>query len=137
MRSSLLLGAAIVALILSPAACGGSETTGASSSGMPEAGDGRYHPPGDGTHETEAEACDALSAAQSSRRLKLGCIGTSANCPDLLRTQFITPCLEYDKGSVQGCITYYNGAPSCADLNKAIDDCAVTPFPDTTSAGCM
>lgn len=137
MRASLLLGLGLSAALLSPLGCGadsGGDST--SSSGTPEAGDGKVHPKGNGTHQTEQDACAALTSSQTMLRLHLSCVGTSFTCPAFLRAQFSTPCLEYDQGSVAGCIAYYGQAASCADLSKAIDDCAVTPFPGTTSAGC-
>jgi len=107
-----------------------------SSSGTPDASDGKFHPMGDGVHMTEANACTALINAQGTARGNLGCAGTSRICPDFLRAQFVTACLEYDQGSVQGCIDYYNKATTCDELNKGIGDCVATAFPNTMSAGC-
>ena len=135
MRSFILLAA-----LLSLLACGSSETastaSSSSSSGTPEAGDGKVHPPGNGTHETEAAACTALTNAQTAVRGKLSCAGTSRTCPDFLRFTFVTACLEYDQGSVAGCVAYYNQAKTCDELNQAITDCVITSFPGTMSAGC-
>jgi hypothetical protein len=136
MRPSLLLGLGFFSAILSPLACGSGETAGTSSSGTPDAGDGKFHPMGNGTHITEANACTTLANAQSAAVGQLGCAGTTRLCPDLLRAQFVTACLEYDEGSVQGCIKYYSEATTCDELNKNIGDCAITAFSNTMSAGC-
>ena len=62
--------------------------------------------------------------------------GTTRTCPEFLRAQFSKQCLQYDQGSVQGCIDYYNDKKSCADLSKGINDCAVTPLAGTEPKGC-
>jgi len=101
-----------------------------------DAGDGRYHPPPNGTHITEDAACNALSSAQSSKGLMLGCVVTVRMCPQLVRSEFTTACMEYDQGSVQGCVDHYNEQTSCPDFNTAVKDCVVTPYPGTEPAGC-
>jgi hypothetical protein len=102
----------------------------------PDAGDGRYHPPGNGVHTTEDGACQALTSAQNAKRLMLGCVGTTRICPDLLRSEFTTQCLEYDQGSVQGCVDHYNKQTTCPEYTAAVKDCVVTAFPGTEPAGC-
>ncbi len=114
-------------------ACGG-ESSSATSPG--DAGDGKYHPEGNGEHITEDAACQALADAQSSIALNAGCVATSRPCPDLLRAVFGTACMEYDQGSVQGCIDYYAEQTTCGALTSSFDECVVTPFPGTEPAGC-
>jgi hypothetical protein len=136
MRSSVLLGFGLMTAILCSSGCGSDGSTAGSSSGMPEAGDGKLHPPGNGTHESEAAACVALRDAHSAQAQHLLCASTSRGCPDLLIYQFTTACMEYDQGSVQGCVTYYNQTKTCADLAMAVDNCVITPFPGSEPAGC-
>jgi hypothetical protein len=133
------LAIATAALLLVVPGCGSEtkESNGESSSGDPiEAGDGRYRPLGNNTHVSEAAACDALSKAQGSRVQALGCNITTRTCPALLRVEFLVACMEYDEGSVQGCIDYYQTKKNCTDLKAAIDDCVVTAFPGTEPNGC-
>jgi hypothetical protein len=101
-----------------------------------DAGDGRYHPPPNGTQIDEDPACQALASAQGNKRLMLGCVGTTAVCPGPLRSQFGTACMKYDQGSVQGCIDHYNKQTTCPDFNMAVTDCVVTPYPGTEPTGC-
>jgi hypothetical protein len=127
------------ALLLAISGCG-SETkdnTDGSSSGAPiEAGDGRFYPPGNGAHISEAAACDALADAQAARVQALKCNITTRTCPALLRVEFLVACMEYDEGSVQGCIDYYLTKKSCVDLKDAVEKCVVTAFPGTEPNGC-
>lgn len=137
MRSSLLAGFALFSAFLGLLACGSEQAAStSSSSGMPEASDGKFHPPGSGMQAAEADACAALTAAQSQARTHLGCAGTSRTCPDFLRATSGVACLQYDQGTVQGCIDYYNQAKTCDELNQHIGDCVVAWFPDTMSPGC-
>ena len=114
-------------------ACGSGSGAGAGGSG---GNDGKYHPPGNGTPMSEADACTALSQAVSSDSLTLMCLSTGLTCPDLLRAEFTTPCLEYDQGSVQGCVAYYAAADTCAALDTASAGCAVTPIAGSAPKGC-
>lgn len=127
------------ALALGIQGCGGDEeeTKGSSSTGGPiDAGDGRYRPPGNDVHTSEDAACSALSSAQDAKVQGLKCSITTRTCPSLLRVEFSTACMEYDEGSVQGCIDYYKKQTNCSDLAVAIKDCVVTPFLGTEPAGC-
>jgi hypothetical protein len=85
---------------------------------------------------SEADACNALSAAQDADDGALMCSATSYPCPDLLRAEFSTSCLQYDQGSVQGCIAYYAMAMTCDALAAAIAGCAVTPIAGSAPKGC-
>lgn len=122
-------------LLLVLAACGSAETP-EETTGTPDASDGRYHPPANGVHVSEEAACKALTDEHGKRLIALQCTGTTHLCPEFLRAQFTTACLEYDEGSVQGCIAYYGEATTCDELRKAIDDCAITPYPGTEPKGC-
>jgi hypothetical protein len=101
-----------------------------------EAGDGKIHPPPNGTHVSETEACEALLTAQEAKIKALTCSITTRTCPALLRAVFITQCMEYDDGSVQGCIAHYKQQVTCDGLSTAIDECLVTPYPGTEPKGC-
>jgi hypothetical protein len=135
MRSAFLVSSLLCPLIsLALPACSGD---GSGSSGDPiEAGDGKFHPPGNGVAMDEGEACTTLTDAQASRLQFLGCAGTTRTCPEFLRVQFTTECLQYDQGSVAGCVDYYGDQKNCADLVKSIGDCAVTPLAGTAPKGC-
>lgn len=135
--------ASFVSLALLPAAaapfasfgCGG-DASGTTSGEVMEAGDGKFHPPGNGTAMNEAEACTSLTDTQAQRLQFLGCAGTTRTCPEFLRVQFAHECLQYDQGSVQGCMTYYTDQKNCADLIQSFNDCAVTPLAGTDPKGC-
>jgi hypothetical protein len=121
---------------LSLSACGSTPETG-TTTGTPEAGDGKVHPAGNGTHESEAAACDALSKAQDAQNVAMMCTATSRPCPALVQVQVGgTVCLEYDQGSVQGCLDYYAMATTCDALATAIADCVVTSFAGSAPNGC-
>src|ERR1700733_7416353 len=106
-----------ITLALLAPACGETGGTGAGGAGgAGGGGDGKYHPPGNGQHESEKDACAALATAQDARNTALGCTATSRPCPSLIQVMVGgTSCLEYDQGSVQGCIDDYNQQASCAD----------------------
>jgi hypothetical protein len=136
MRPCLAFASLVLAVtsVLATAACGSNGGTGGGAGGMD---DGKYHPAGNGQHESQADACDALSKAQDARNQALACIATSRPCPTLVLVQVGgTECLEYDQGSVQGCVDYYNQQTTCDALAKAVDDCVVTAFPDSAPKGC-
>ncbi|HSN97930.1 MAG TPA: hypothetical protein VLS89_06515 [Candidatus Nanopelagicales bacterium] len=131
----LLFSAPLLALV---GACGGDDD-GASSGDPPaDAGDGKLRPPGNGVRTTEAAACDALYDGYESARQSLGCtVSTSRTCPSLLRAQVGgTACLEYDQGSVSGCVAHYGDQTDCSALAAAQDDCVVTAFAGSDPAGC-
>jgi hypothetical protein len=125
--------AILVALALS--ACG--SDGGSGSGGAGGSGDGKVHPAGNGQHQSQADACDALSNAQDARSKAMSCTSTLRPCPTLILVMAGgTECLEYDQGSVQGCVDYYNQQATCDDLAKAIDACVVTAFQDSAPNGC-
>lgn len=131
------LSAFSASLALAYAGCdsGGSSSTGGTTTGT-DTGDGHYHPEPNGTHITEKAACDALVNVQGKQLLALSCVGTGQTCPAFLRSEFKTACMEYDEGSVSGCIAYYKEQTSCDGLKNAIEACIVTSYPGTEPAGC-
>jgi len=103
-----------------------------------DAGDGKIRPAANGVHTSEAAACDALLQGYEARRSALGCaVGTTRTCPGLVRSQVGgTACLEYDQGSVAGCLDHYAEQATCDALGTAIDLCVVTAYPETEGSGC-
>lgn len=114
--------------------CGDDGGTGSSGGG---ADDGRYHPPTNGVRVSEDAACQSLKSGRDTARDALaGCVLTTRSCPDLLRAEFSAECLQYDEGSVEGCVDYYAEATDCDALKQAIDDCVVSAFEDSSPDGC-
>lgn len=101
-----------------------------------EPADGKVRPPPSGEKITEAAACNAFSDAHSKALLALSCVGTARTCPTLLRLQSGANCLQYDKGSLDGCVTHINEQTTCADLGDAVNDCIVYSYADSAPAGC-
>ena len=115
--------------------CGDSGETGGDASA--EAGDGKLHPPGNGQMESESAACTALSQAQDSLNAAMACTATTRPCPSLIQVQVGgTACLQYDQGSVQGCVDNYNAQTTCDALAAAVDNCVVTSFAGSAPNGC-
>ncbi|WP_156041584.1 hypothetical protein [Chondromyces apiculatus] len=116
-------------------ACGGDEGDDGTDPG-PD--DGRLHPPSNGVHITEADACSALLDAYTAQLDALGCtITTTRTCPDLIRAMVNgTTCLEFDEGSVNGCIAHYGEQADCQTLASSLNYCAANAYAGTTSAGC-
>jgi hypothetical protein len=127
---------ALALSLLALAACGSGSSAGTGGGGGSGGSDGKYHPPDNGVAMSEADACAALSQAGDMDSLTLMCLATSVTCPDLLRDEFTTPCLQYDQGSVQGCVAYYAAATTCAALDAALDACAVSPITGSAPKGC-
>lgn len=124
---AMALSFVVLALALFAVACGEE---------APDPGDGKYHPAANGVHTTETLACNALVDAHGKALLALGCVGTSRTCPGYLRTQFAENCLEYDQGSVNGCVDYFKARTTCEELNAALDGCVITSYPGTAPKGC-
>lgn len=125
MRSRPLL---LLTLVLATA-CGDS-----GESSDTDAGDGKVHPEPNGVHVSEDQACVALHEAFQDQAMSLGCSSTVRPCPQLLRVQFATACMEYDEGSVQGCVAFYESQTTCEQL--VIEDCVATAYPGTEPGGC-
>jgi hypothetical protein len=98
--------------------------------------DGKIRPPPSGERTTEAAACSALSDTHSKALLSVGCVGTARACPGLLRTQSGAECLEYDKGSVDGCVAHIKAQTTCSDLGVAVEACVVFAYDGSAPAGC-
>jgi hypothetical protein len=110
------------------AGCSGSDET------QPDAGDGKVHPAPNGVRISETDACGTIETALLNRGLTLGCSMTVRPCPQLLRAQFTTACMQYDQGTVSGCASYFDALSSCAGLDS--EACVVIPYPGTEPAGC-
>jgi hypothetical protein len=98
--------------------------------------DGKLRPPPNGVRTTETAACNALSAAHSKTLLGIGCVGTTRDCPSWVRTQSGADCLQYDQGSLEGCIAHIKEQTTCADLAASVDECIVYAYADSGPAGC-
>jgi hypothetical protein len=102
-----------------------------------DAGDGKLHPPPNQVRIAEAAACQALLDGYEAHAQAIGgCILTSRICPDFLRVTFGAQCIQYDQGSVDGCVAYYQSKTTCEDLKPALDGCVITAYPGTAPAGC-
>ncbi|MBL8742721.1 MAG: hypothetical protein JNK04_16550 [Myxococcales bacterium] len=128
MRQSL----AVAALFL--AACGDSGTGGAGGAGG--AGDGKFHPPADGVGVDEMAACEDLRGRLTDIGLTLECVTTLPTCPGFVRSVGGADCLQYDAGTIEGCIAYYEEATDCEDLSARADNCAFEPIADSAPNGC-
>ena len=64
----------------------------------------------------------------------LGCSSTLRPCPELLRSQFQTACMEYDEGTVAACVSYFEERAACDELDPA--SCVLVPYPGSEPAGC-
>ena len=115
--------------------CGDSETSEfALTSGTGGMVDNRHKPNPTGVRTTEADACSKLSAAIVDRQLTLKCVGTVQQCPAMVRSTYGTACMEYDAGTVQGCVDYFKKATSCDTL--APDNCVLVGYPESAPLGC-
>ncbi len=111
----------------------GSTLDGGSSSSSGD--DGKYHPVPNGEHTSETAACAALQEAYRDKAMLLGCTNTVRTCPGFLRVQYSPDCMEYDLGTVQGCVDYYQSIHDCADLDAS--GCVLVTYPGTEPAGCL
>lgn len=122
----ILLGAA---LALGIAACG-DDTGDAAEGGGGSTGDGKLHPPGNGTPVDEAPACDRLHGALGAKATELGCVATFRTCPGLIQSLTGDSCHAYDDGSLGGCVTHFKEATDCDDLKARAEGCV----PETIGA---
>ncbi|MEP7126811.1 MAG: hypothetical protein ABJE95_38125 [Byssovorax sp.] len=137
MRSSSVLRFLFALSLFAPllSACGAD--TGSGTTGDPvDASDGKFHPPGNGMPVSEDAACTSLTDAQTARFMALGCASTTRVCPDFLRSQSATDCLQYDQGAVNGCLQYYSDAATCKDLSARAGTCVVAPIAGSAPKGC-
>lgn len=129
-----LASATSLSLLLAPGC--GSETGTGTTGDVPDADDGKVHPPGNGKATSEGAACTSLIDAQSQRYMTLGCASTTRVCPDFLRSQTAVSCAQYDEGSAQGCIDLYNAAKTCKEVADAANLCVVATIADSAPKGC-
>lgn len=137
MRPSIALRFILAAplFVLASPGCG-SETGSGSTGSLPDADDGKIHPPGNGKPMSEDAACKALTDAQAQRSTALKCSSTGRVCPDFLRAQSAVECLQYDEGAVQGCIQLYNDGATCDAVREAADLCVVATLGGSAPQGC-
>jgi hypothetical protein len=90
--------------------------------------DGKHHPPPNGTRISEEEACNLLRDAYDQKVQDLGCVQTLPVCLAFIRVPYDPDCAEFDQGSVQGCIDFYNDIWRCDLLD--FEACVVTVYPE-------
>ena len=98
--------------------------TGGSAGGTADSGNQAipYTPKGNGKPISEADACKMLADAIESASEDVGktepCMVPIAPCPDLIR--YSVPngeqCLQYDEGSILGCVEFYHSFTTCEDF---------------------
>ncbi len=138
MRSSLVLCVALAfpLFALSFSGCGAETGSTGTTGDAPDADDGKFHPPGNGTPVSEATACATLTDAQTAHFMDLKCASTTRICPDFLRAQSAMECLQYDEGSINGCLQYYSAATTCEALSAAAGTCVVATIANSAPKGC-
>ena len=137
MRPSLVLHVLLATSLLALASSGcGADPTSSSTGDVPVARDGKFHPPGNGTPVDESTACTTLTDAQTQHFMALGCASTTRVCPDFLRSQSGTDCLQYDQGAVNGCLQFYSDAKTCQELSTAAGTCVVATIAGSAPKGC-
>jgi hypothetical protein len=114
------------------AGCGDSGTGGSGGAGD----DGKFHPTANGSAVDESAGCAEMRDTLSDRGLELGCVTTLPTCPGFVRSVGGADCLQYDAGTVDGCVAYYGEATDCDDLLARADNCAFEPIADSSPAGC-
>lgn len=94
---------------------------------------GAYQPAPSGVLIDEAEACQAITAAEDAARGSLGC-GTvqRAPCPEYIRPAGGSSCYQYDQGTVDACVSYYGSLSACVDFIEK--PCVVSAVPITGCA---
>ncbi len=144
MRASFLFGFGfLLSTVGLLAACGddtgSTSTSGGGAQGQGGEGDGKFHPPANGTPMSEEAACEALRDALQSELQSFqasGCVMTLRTCPSLVQTIGGEPCLQYDQGTIQGCVTYYQDSASCDELKTRSDSCAFEAIAGSAPGGC-
>jgi len=116
---------ATLSLFFSLPACGGDDESGCTE---PDGGDGKLHPAPNGVHTAEDAACTALTKALGDKAMSLHCVYTAPVCPQFLRSDYGEG-KEYDQGSIDGCIAFYDAKTSCPDFTSATKGCALTIYP--------
>ena len=134
MKSSLLLLAPLTFCLILACGDGGETTSGGGASGAGGMDDGRVRPEPNGVHITEAEACDALQTAYKEKAM--ACAGqnvTVRTCPNFVKALYDPDCVEFDQGSVQGCVEHYQSVQ--CEL-RTEDGGVATVYPGSEPAGC-
>jgi len=121
-------------LSLACTACSGLDDGNELGSSGSSGGDGKVHPAPNGVHLDEAEACDLVQSVIRDKSLKMGCGMTVRACPGFLRVQYSPDCMQYDQGSVLGCVSYFDSIYDCAKLVES--NCVLTTYPQSAPAGC-
>lgn len=94
---------------------------------------GAFQPTPNGVTIGEADACEAITAAEDAKRSALGCGSVQrAPCPEYIRPAGGSDCYEYDEGTVNECVSYYGGLTSCTDFTQK--PCIVTAVPTASCA---
>ena len=75
-----------------------------------------------------------LQSVMADKSLKRGCGMTWRACPGFWRVQYSPDCMQYDQGSVNGCVSYFEGIYDCDKLVET--ECVVTSYPESAPAGC-
>jgi hypothetical protein len=129
----------ILLLFLGFIACASDdETTGFATTAGPSSGTGgvdtRYHPPTNGVRISETEACDQLKGIIDQKVDDLDCVMTKPTCPNLLRAYYQPACMQYDQGTVAGCVQYFSEKFQCDLLDAG--ECVLVGYPESAPAGC-
>lgn len=127
MRYFLALGALLTI------ACGDS---GSGSGGSGGADDGKFHPTSDGSPVDEAPACESMRDQLTTVALDLGCVSTFETCPGFVRSVGGAECLQYDGGTIDGCVAYFGEAADCDDIKARAESCAFEAIADSAPGGC-
>ena len=64
----------------------------------------------------------------------LDCVMTKPTCPNLLRAHYQPACMQYDQGTVAGCVQYFSEKFLCPDLDSG--QCVLVGYPETAPSGC-
>ena len=95
--------------------------------------EGPTQPAGDGNPISESLACGRLTAAFAEANTRLSCSESAMSCPDFFRASN-PPCLQYDEGSINGCVSAYGSAGSCEQvalgciaISMIVDPSCVSP----------
>jgi hypothetical protein len=96
---------------------------------------GLVTPDANGTPISESAACSAVLDGLTAARARLSCAsdGGPLACPAYIRPPGGTRCLQYDKGTVDGCVAIIASYKSCAELESK--PCIVTALAQT-EPGC-
>jgi hypothetical protein len=118
-------------------ACGDSGSAGGDGgAGGAVPDDGRFRPDPSGVAIDEADACGRLLDAAENVRGELQCVLTLRTCPDLVRLPAGDSCLNYDEGTIDGCVDYLEASADCDELKARLESCVFLPIEGSAPAGC-